>query len=100
MQSDRLDWRGFVLPLRDEVFHESLARLFARWCWDRVPCRLCGRTNCVGRRIGERHRRCHLVLGSFLAGAGAIAGAVIGGVADLREFFKRKDQASDRKALK
>jgi hypothetical protein len=35
-----------------------------------------------------------LFLGSFLAGAGAIAGAVIGGVADLREFFIRKDQAA------
>ncbi len=33
-------------------------------------------------------------VGVFLAGAGAIAGAVIGGVADLREFFTRKRQAS------
>ena len=32
-------------------------------------------------------------VGVFLAGAGAIAGAIIGGVADLREFFTRKDQA-------
>jgi hypothetical protein len=41
-----------------------------------------------------------LFLGSFLAGAGAIAGAVIGGVADLRECHKRKDEPSDREALK
>ena len=41
-----------------------------------------------------------LFLGSFLAGAGAIAGAVIGGVADLREYFTKKDQTSDRKPLK
>jgi len=34
-----------------------------------------------------------LFVGVFLAGAGAIAGAIIGGVADLREFFTRKDQA-------
>ena len=34
-----------------------------------------------------------LFVGVFLAGAGAIAGAIIGGVADLREFFRRKDQA-------
>ncbi len=34
-----------------------------------------------------------LFVGCFLAGAGAIAGAIIGGVADLQEFFKRKDQA-------
>ena len=34
-----------------------------------------------------------LFVGIFLAGAGAIAGAIIGGVADLREFFRRKDQA-------
>ena len=31
-----------------------------------------------------------LVVGSFLAGTGAIAGAIIGGVADLREFFTKK----------
>lgn len=37
-------------------------------------------------------------LGSFLAGAGAIAGAVIGGVADLRESCKKRDQSSDREA--
>ena len=35
-----------------------------------------------------------LFVGSFLAGAGAIAGAIVGGVADLREFFQRKDQAA------
>lgn len=40
-----------------------------------------------------------LFVGSFLAGAGAVAGAVIGGVADLRESCKRKDEASDRKTL-
>jgi hypothetical protein len=34
-----------------------------------------------------------LFVGCFLAGTGAIAGAIIGGVADLREFFRRKDQA-------
>ena len=34
-----------------------------------------------------------LFVGVFLAGTGAIAGAIIGGVADLREFFRRKDQA-------
>ena len=32
-------------------------------------------------------------VGIFLAGTGAIAGAIIGGVADLLEFFRRKDQA-------
>lgn len=41
-----------------------------------------------------------LFLGSFLAGAGAIAGAVIGGVADLRESCTKKDQDSDRNTLK
>jgi hypothetical protein len=40
-----------------------------------------------------------LFVGSFLAGTGAIAGAVIGGVADLREFFQTKEQASDRNDL-
>ena len=60
---------------------------------------------CVGVRIasgGEWERDTGgviLLLGSFLSGAGAIAGAVIGGVADLREFFKKKDQASDRTPL-
>ena len=34
-----------------------------------------------------------MFVGIFLAGTGAIAGAIIGGVADLREFFGRKDQA-------
>jgi hypothetical protein len=33
-----------------------------------------------------------LFVGVFLAGAGAIAGAIIGGVADLVAFFKRKNQ--------
>jgi hypothetical protein len=30
--------------------------------------------------------------GAFLAGPGAIAGAVIGGVADLLAYFKRRDE--------
>ena len=34
-----------------------------------------------------------LFVGVFLAGTGAIAGAIIGGVADLREFFTRNDQS-------
>jgi uncharacterized membrane-anchored protein YhcB (DUF1043 family) len=34
-----------------------------------------------------------LFMGGFLAGAGAVAGAIIGGVADLLEFFKRREQA-------
>ena len=61
---------------------------------------------CVGVRIatgGETARDTGAVIlfmGSFLAAAGAIAGAVIGGVADLREFFTKKDQASDQKELK
>lgn len=37
-----------------------------------------------------------LFVGSFLAGAGAITGAVVGGVADLREFFQKKEQAAGR----
>jgi hypothetical protein len=41
-----------------------------------------------------------LFLGSFLAGTGAIAGAVIGGVADLREGCTKKKQDSDRKEFK
>ena len=41
-----------------------------------------------------------LLFGCILAGPGAIAGAVIGGVADLREFCAKKDRASDREALK
>ena len=41
-----------------------------------------------------------LILGSFLAGLAAIAGAVIGGVADLREISQKKDQASERKSPK
>jgi hypothetical protein len=65
---------GFILLLyRSEVFHGSHVALFTRWCRGRVPCWFCGRI--------------------FLAGTGAIAGAIIGGVADLREFFRRKDQA-------
>jgi len=35
-----------------------------------------------------------MCLAIFLAGTGAIAGAIIGGVADLKEFFRKKDQAS------
>jgi hypothetical protein len=34
-----------------------------------------------------------MFVGIFLAGAGAIAGAIVGGVADLKEFFRTKDQA-------
>lgn len=34
-----------------------------------------------------------LFVGTFLAGAGAIAGAVIGGVAELLVFFQRREQA-------
>jgi hypothetical protein len=34
------------------------------------------------------------ILGIFIAGMGAIAGAIIGGVADLKEFFRKKDQSS------
>lgn len=41
-----------------------------------------------------------LCFGGFLAGMCAIAGAVIGGVADLRESFQTKDQDSDCKSLK
>lgn len=33
------------------------------------------------------------ILGIFIAGMGAIAGAIIGGVADLREFYRTKDKA-------
>lgn len=53
-----------------------------------------------GARAGTDTAAVTLFVGSFLAGAGAIAGAVIGGVADLREFYTKKDQASDRKVLK
>jgi len=34
------------------------------------------------------------IVGIVIAGMGAIAGAIIGGVADLKEFFRKKDQAS------
>ena len=37
-----------------------------------------------------------LFVGVFLAGTGAIAGAIIGGVADLREFLSRKDQTAGK----
>jgi hypothetical protein len=53
-----------------------------------------------GAQAGSDTAAVTLFVGSFLAGTGAIAGAVVGGVADLREFFTRKDQASDRKILK
>jgi hypothetical protein len=33
------------------------------------------------------------LVGIFLAGCGAIAGAIIGGVADLQKFFERREQA-------
>jgi hypothetical protein len=32
-------------------------------------------------------------MGLIIAGMGAIAGAIVGGVADLREYFRRRDQA-------
>ena len=35
-----------------------------------------------------------LFVGCFFAGTGAIAGAIIGGVADLLAYFRRKDQAT------
>jgi hypothetical protein len=35
-----------------------------------------------------------VVLGLFIAGMGAIAGAIVGGTADLREYFKRRDRES------
>jgi branched-subunit amino acid ABC-type transport system permease component len=35
-----------------------------------------------------------LFVGVFLAGAGAVAGAVVGGVADLLAFFRRRDEAA------
>lgn len=35
-----------------------------------------------------------LIVGVFLAGAGAVAGALVGGVADLQEFLKRRDEAA------
>ena len=34
-----------------------------------------------------------LFIGGLLAGAGAVAGALIGGVADLMQFFRRRDEA-------
>jgi hypothetical protein len=34
-----------------------------------------------------------MFLGAFLAGPGAIAGAIIGGVADLLVFFKKREEA-------
>jgi hypothetical protein len=33
-------------------------------------------------------------VGVFLAGAGAVAGAVTGGVADLLAYFRRRDEAA------
>ncbi len=47
----------------------------------------------AGSQPARETRAIILFVGSFLAGTGAIAGAIIGGVADLREFFRRKDQA-------
>jgi hypothetical protein len=42
---------------------------------------------------GDRDARAVCVfVGVFLAGAGAIAGAVIGGVADLLGYWRRKDR--------
>lgn len=37
---------------------------------------------------------CLVFFGVFLAGTGAIAGALIGGVADLLVFFKKREEAS------
>jgi hypothetical protein len=34
------------------------------------------------------------LMGLLLAGMGAIAGAIVGGAADLREYFKRRDRES------
>jgi hypothetical protein len=34
-----------------------------------------------------------MFVGVFLGGTGAIAGAIIGGVADLLAFFRRKERA-------
>jgi hypothetical protein len=36
-----------------------------------------------------------LFVGVFLAGAGAVAGAIIGGAADLLEHFKKREQAGE-----
>jgi len=61
---------------------------------------------CVGVSIasgGETARdtaAITLLVGSLLAAGGAVAGAVIGGVADLRESVKRKRDASARDDLK
>jgi ABC-type branched-subunit amino acid transport system permease subunit len=35
-----------------------------------------------------------LILGVFLAGTGSIVGAIIGGIADLKELLKEKPQTS------
>jgi hypothetical protein len=37
-----------------------------------------------------------LLVGIFLAGSGAIAGAVVGGVADLLEFYRKQEQDRQR----
>jgi hypothetical protein len=37
-----------------------------------------------------------LFVGVFLAGSGAIAGAVVGGVADLLEFYRKQEQDRQR----
>lgn len=34
-----------------------------------------------------------LLIGSFLGGTGAVAGALIGGVADLLEYYRKRDEA-------
>jgi hypothetical protein len=47
----------------------------------------------AGGQSGRDTSAILLFVGVFLAGSGAIAGAIIGGVADLREFFTRKDHA-------
>ena len=47
----------------------------------------------AGNQQGRDTAAIVLFVGCFLAGTGAIAGAVIGGVADLLEFFKKRDRA-------
>jgi len=46
----------------------------------------------AGAQPGSDTRFVGVCLGVFLAGTGAIACAVVGGVADLLAFFRRKEQ--------
>jgi len=41
-----------------------------------------------------------LLAGVLLFGAGAVVGAIIGGVADLMEFFKKREQAREPREQK